>query len=71
MDENKVNLFDYIQNRISCYDEEYAKEQGIDNLDDEDIYNIISEILNNQEIEDLIHNEIERYAGTKKYYSNE
>lgn len=66
---NKVNLFDYVKNKIECYDEEYAIEQGINNLDDEDINNIVAEILNNQEIEDLVHNEIESYAGTKKYYN--
>lgn len=67
--EEKVNLFDFIQNRISCYDEEYANELGIydlDDLDDEDINNIVAEVLNNQDIEDLIHEEIEQYYRFKK-----
>lgn len=68
MDENKVNLFDFIQDRISCYDESYAEEIGLNYLDDEDIYNIVAEILNNQEIEDIVHREIEEYANTKKHY---
>ena len=54
MDENKVNLFDFIQDKISCYDEYYAEEIGLNYLDDEDIYNIVAEILNNQEIESLM-----------------
>lgn len=68
MDENKVNLFDFIQDKISCYDESYAEEIGLNYLDDEDIYNIVAEILNNQEIEDIVHREIEEYANTKKHY---
>ena len=67
MGENeKVNLFDFVQDKISCYDEEYAKEIGLYNLDDEDINNIVAEILNNQSIEDLIHEEIEQYAQFKR-----
>lgn len=68
MDENKVNLFDFIQDKISCYDEYYAEEIGLNYLDDEDIYNIVAEILNNQEIEDIVYREIEEYANTKKHY---
>lgn len=62
----KVNLFDFIQDRIGCYDEEYANELGIYDLDDEDINNIVAEVLNNQDIEDLIHEEIEQYCRFKK-----
>ena len=40
MEEEKVNLKDYIYDRINEYDEEYAQEQGINNLDEEDINNI-------------------------------
>lgn len=68
MNENKVSLFDFIQDKISCYDESYAEEIGLNYLDDEDIHNIVAEILNNQEIEDIVHREIEEYANTKKHY---
>lgn len=61
----KVNLFDTIWDYISCYDEEYAQEQGIDKLDDEDIYNIISNILDSADIQYIIREEIENYAGYK------
>ena len=71
MDENKVNLFDFIQDKIGCYDESYAEEIGLNYLDDEDIYNIVSEILNNQEIEDIVYKEIEAYANIKKQYREE
>ena len=63
---NKVSLFDFIQDRIGCYDEEYANELGIYDLDDEDINNIVAEVLNNQDIGDLIHEEIEQYCRFKK-----
>lgn len=65
VDENKVNLYDTVWDTISSYDEEYAKEQGIDKLDDEDVYNIIAEILNNNQVKDIIREEIESYAGYK------
>lgn len=56
---------DYIWRLIENYDEEYAKEQGIDQLDDEDIRNIIFNILDNREVDRIIHEEIEDYAGRK------
>lgn len=64
--EEKVNLFDFIQDRISYYDEESAEEIGLYDLDDKDIHNIVAEVLNNQDIQDLIHEEIEQYARFKK-----
>lgn len=66
MDENEINLKNYILDLISCYDEEYAKEQGIDVLDDEDIDNIIFNILDNATIRLEIQQELEEYAGFKK-----
>lgn len=67
MDNEKINLFDTIYNYISCYDEEYAKEIGIDKLDDEDVYNIIFNVLDRNEIQDIIREEIEDYANRKNY----
>ena len=64
--EEKVNLFDFIQDRISYYDEESAEEIGLYDLDDEDIHKIVAEVLNNQDIQDLIHEEMEQYARLKK-----
>lgn len=63
---NKVNLFDEVWNLISCYDEEYANEQGINLLNDEDVYNIVSNILDSDEMQNIIKEEIEDYAGYKK-----
>lgn len=67
MEEEKVNLKDYIIDTISCYDEEYAREQGIIELDDEDINNIIFEILQDDQLRQIVQNEIEMYASYKKY----
>ena len=66
VDEDKVNLYDTVWDQISCYDEEYAQEQGIDKLDDEDVYNIIAEIMSRPDVQDIIREEIEDYAGRKK-----
>lgn len=65
VDESKVNLYDTVWDVISSYDEEYAQEQGIDKLDDEDVYNIISEIISNPDVQSIIREEIESYAGYK------
>ena len=65
VDENKVNLYDTVWDVISSYDEEYAQEQGIDKLDDEDVYNIIAEIIGNPDVQSIIREEIESYAGYK------
>lgn len=65
VDEDKVNLYDTVWDQISCYDEEYAQEQGIDKLDDEDVYNIIAEIMSRPDVQDIIREEIEDYAGRK------
>lgn len=65
VDENKVNLYDTIWEYIGSYDEEYAQEQGIDKLDDEDVYNIIAEIISNPDVQSIIREEIESYAGYK------
>ena len=54
---------DYIRTLIENYDEEYAKEQGIDKLNDEDIHNIILNVLGSGEIDEIIQREIECYAG--------
>lgn len=67
MEEEKVNLKDYIFDIINCYDEEYAIEQGITELDDEDINNIIFEILQDDQLRQIVQNEIEMYASYKKY----
>lgn len=56
---------DYVRYLIENYDEEYAKEQGIDKLNDEDIHNIILNILEGEEIDEIIKKEIEDYAGRK------
>ena len=66
VEEDKVNLYDTVWDQISCYDEEYAQEQGIDKLDDEDVYNIIAEIMSRPDVQDIIREEIEDYAGRKK-----
>lgn len=65
VDESKVNLYDTVWDVISSYDEEYAQEQGIDKLDDEDVYNIIAEIIGNPDVQSIIREEIESYAGYK------
>lgn len=56
---------DYVRSLIENYDEKYAKEQGIDKLNDEDIHNIILNILEGKEIDEIIEKEIEDYAGRK------
>ena len=63
--EDKINLKDYIYNIISEYDEEYANEQGINNFDDEDVYNIMSEVLQDNQLREIVQNEIEMYANFK------
>ena len=63
--EDKINLKDYIYNIISEYDEEYANEQGINNFDDEDVYNIMSEVLQDNQLREIVQNEIEIYANFK------
>ena len=65
MEENKVNLYDTIWEQISCYDEDYAEEIGINKLDDEDVYNIIFNFLDRHDIQDAIREEIEDYANRK------
>lgn len=65
MEENKINLYDTIWEQISCYDEEYAEEIGIDKLDDEDIYNIMFNFLDRGDIQSAIKEEIEEYANRK------
>lgn len=66
MEEEKVNLKDYIFDIINSYDSDYAIEQGITNLDDEDINNIIFEILQDDQLRQIVQNEIEMYASFKK-----
>lgn len=66
VDDNKVNLYDFVWEEINNYDEGYAEEIGINNLDDEDVYNIISEILNRPEVKNAVREEIEYYAGNKE-----
>ena len=65
MEENKINLYDTIWEQISCYDEEYAEEIGLDKLDDEDIYNIMFNFLDREDIQSAIRKEIEEYANRK------
>ena len=65
MEENKINLYDTIWEQISCYDEEYAEEIGIDKFDDEDIYNIMFNFLDRGDIQSAIREEIEEYANRK------
>lgn len=65
MEENKINLYDTIWEQISCYDEEYAQEIGIDKFDDEDIYNIMFNFLDRGDIQGAIREEIEEYANRK------
>ncbi len=65
MEENKINLYDTIWEQISCYDEEYAEEIGIDKFDDEDIYNIMFNFLDRGDIQGAIREEIEEYANRK------
>jgi hypothetical protein len=59
------NLDDLIWEIISCYDEEYQKELGMDKLDDEDIGNIMFYILDNNEIKSIVQQEIEEYCNRK------
>ena len=63
--EDKINLKDYIYNIISEYDEEYANERGIDTLDDEDVYNIMFEVFQDNQLREIVQNEIEIYANFK------
>lgn len=65
MEVEKVNLKDYIYDRISEYDEEYAQEQGINNLDEEDINNILANVLDNEYLRQMVQQEIEEYASYK------
>lgn len=65
MEEEKVNLKDYIYDRINEYDEEYAQEQGINNLDEEDINNILANVLDNEYLRQIVQQEIEEYASYK------
>lgn len=65
MEVEKVNLKDYIYDRISEYDEEYAQEQGINNLDEEDINNILANVLDNEYLRQIVQQEIEEYASYK------
>ena len=65
MEEEKVNLKDYIYDRINKYDEEYAQEQGINNLDEEDINNILANVLDNEYLRQIVQQEIEEYASYK------
>ena len=65
MEKEKVNLKDYIFDIINSYDSDYAIEQGITNLDDEDINNIIFEILQDDQLRQIVQNEIEIYASFK------
>lgn len=60
------NLDDLIWEIISCHDEEYQKEIGMDKLDDEDIGNIMFYILDNNEIKSIVQQEIEWYCSRKK-----
>ena len=66
MNDNKINLYDTIWNQINCYDEEYAKEIGLDKLDDEDVYNIMSNFLDRIDIQDALREEIEDYTNRNK-----
>lgn len=63
VDEDKVNLYDTVWEQISNYEEAYADEQGINKLNDEDVYNIIAEIISRPDVQDAIREEIESYAG--------
>ena len=65
MEENKINLYDTIWEQISCYDEEYSNEIGINKLDDEDVYNIMFNFLDRNDIQNAIREEIEDYANRK------
>lgn len=65
MEENKINLYDTIWEQISCYDEDYANEIGINKLDDEDVYSIMFNFLDRKDIQDAIREEIEDYANRK------
>ena len=66
MNDNKINLYDTIWNQINCYDEEYAKEIGLDKLDDEDVYNIMYNFLDRMDIQDALREEIEDYTNRNK-----
>lgn len=60
-----MELKDIIQDMISCYDENYANETGINKLDIEDISNIAFNVLNNDAVKFEIQKEIEEYAAFK------
>lgn len=65
MDDNKINLYDTIWNQISCYDEEYAKEIGLDKFDDEDVYSVMYDFLDRTDVQDALREEIESHANFK------
>ena len=64
--ENIVSLKEIIEDRISCFDEEYAQELNVKNYTDEDIENIVENILDNSDFDFLVQNEIEEYFNRKK-----
>lgn len=66
-EEEKVNLKDYVFDMINFYDEEYAIEQGITELNNEDVNNIVFEILQHDQLRQIVQNEIEMYSGYKKH----
>lgn len=63
--ENIVSLKEIIEDRISCFDEEYKQELNVENYSDEDIENIIENILDNSDFDFLVQNEIEQYFNRK------
>lgn len=71
MEENKINLYDYIWNQISCYDETYKEEIGLDKLDNEDVYSIMYNILDRTDMQEAVREEIEEYANWKNYQESE
>ena len=62
---NIVSLKEIIEDRISCFDEEYKQELNAENYSDEDIENIIENILDNNDFDFLVQNEIEQYFNRK------
>ena len=64
-EDQTISLKNTIQDMISCYDEDYANEVGINKFNDEDIGNIVFYVLDNNSVRFEIQKEIEEYASSK------
>lgn len=63
--EEPVSLKEIIEDRISCFDEEYKAELKLEDYTNEDIETIVENILDNNDFDFIIQNEIEDYFNRK------